>query len=64
MTAGEDDVEQQPDDAALLRRRLLAMGGVLVEVTSDETDHGWGESREPDAGDARLRREVPPHHGG
>lgn len=47
--------------------RLRAMGSVLRDVTSDETDDGWGQSPGPaDAGasDAALRREVPPHHGG
>jgi hypothetical protein len=32
-------------------------------VTSDEQEIGWGEVPEPDDDD-RLRREVPPHHGG
>lgn len=48
------------------RRRLLVMGGVLGDVTRDETDEGWGSS--PDgaahAAEEQLRRDVPPHHGG
>ena len=68
MTA-EDDVPVKACAAASdRRRRLLAMGGALAETTSDETDQGWGEGSAADAReratDARLRREVPPHHGG
>lgn len=43
----------------------------LPEQTSDDTDRGWGEGAGDAQGDAeesdddeRLRREVPPHHGG
>ncbi|MGN6245727.1 MAG: hypothetical protein ACTHQ3_18915 [Motilibacteraceae bacterium] len=35
---------------------------LLPDRTRDERDEGWGE-RESD-NDERLRREVPPHHGG
>jgi hypothetical protein len=42
------------------------------EQTSDDTDRGWGEgagdaqggAEESADDDERLRREVPPHHGG
>lgn len=68
---GEGPAEEAAPDGSRgseLRHRLLAMGGVLSEVTSDDTDHGWGDVTPPDAEDraseARLRRDVPPHHGG
>lgn len=37
---------------------------VLPDRTSDETDVGWGEDREPSADDdvRRLTDELPPHH--
>ena len=63
MTSSEDapseDVQPSPDRAAQLR----AMGAVLRNVTTDETEEGWGH-KSPDAFDAALRRDVPPHHGG
>lgn len=45
---------------------------LLPEQTSDDTDRGWGEgvgesgevAEESADDDERLRREVPPHHGG
>lgn len=69
MTGAEGgDAQDLAGDAVRDRRRLLAMGGVLAEVTNDETDEGWGDAEEPGAGDlatdARLRHDVPPHHGG
>ncbi len=63
MTSSEDaaseDVEPSPDRTAQLR----AMGAVLRDVTTDETEEGWGQPS-PDSSDASLRRDVPPHHGG
>jgi hypothetical protein len=36
---------------------------LVPEDSSDEDETGWGDR--PDADDdERLRREVPPHHGG
>jgi hypothetical protein len=44
------------------RRRLDAVfGDVLPETTSDERDPGADER--PDAADAWLKAQVPPHHG-
>ncbi|MBA2551590.1 MAG: hypothetical protein H0V13_11165 [Nocardioidaceae bacterium] len=65
----EGDDGPDPGDATLdRRRRLLAMGSVPADEASDETDQGWGDGGDPRAADlaveARLRREVPPHHGG
>ena len=44
------------------RRAEQALGELLPDSTTDETDEGWseknGESRDDD-----LRRDVPPHHG-
>jgi hypothetical protein len=37
-------------------------GQVLPDHTRDEDATGWGEPAYDD--DERLRREVPPHHGG
>ena len=72
MTDGDDAREGRsnaatPDAATQRRRRLLAMGGVLGEVTGDESDQGWGDGAPGSAdraADAGLRREVPPHHSG
>jgi hypothetical protein len=67
------DQEPAPEDpdvaeAARIRAaRLRAMGGVLRDVSSDETPAGWGETAsgaDEGARDADLRRQVPPHHGG
>jgi len=38
------------------------MSESLPEQTSDDTDVGWGEQREPEDDDERLVNEVPPHH--
>jgi hypothetical protein len=56
--AGQDD--RRADERAA---RLRAMGHVLDEAGSDEeieTTSAPGQG----PGDAALRREVPPHHGG
>jgi hypothetical protein len=46
------------------RRRLAAVfGDVLPETTSDERGDGPAEADEG-RGDAWLRAQVPPHHGG
>ncbi|MFZ0324071.1 MAG: hypothetical protein WAN48_08075 [Actinomycetes bacterium] len=41
---------------------------ILPTTTSDEDAVGWGDAPvtddSQDADDERLRREVPPHHGG
>lgn len=36
-------------------------GQVLPERSRDEDATGWGDTEDDDE---RLRREVPPHHGG
>lgn len=54
----------EPDAAAAARARRERLdrvfGDVLPETTRDERD----PERAGDDGDDRLRREVPPHHGG
>ena len=35
---------------------------LLPEQTSDDSDHGWGDSPEPEHDDERLLREKPPHY--
>ncbi len=49
------------DDDAGRDRTADRLGGLMPDVTLDESASGWGD----DDGDAdgRLRREVPPHHG-
>jgi hypothetical protein len=37
-------------------------GRVLPERSRDEDATGWGDTEDDD--DERLRREMPPHHGG
>lgn len=38
---------------------------VLPDVSTDETDIGWGDlPDEPGGDDERILREVPPHHVG
>ncbi len=68
MTTDGDDAAEPGDATLIRRRRLLAMGAVLGDEASDETDQVWGEGGGRDAadqaGEARLRRDVPPHHGG
>ena len=46
------------------RRRRLAevFGDVLPDTTSDERDPG--DEDQVDRGDAWLKEQVPPHHGG
>jgi hypothetical protein len=44
-------------------------GDILPTTTSDEDETGWGEdlsehATQTDDDLERLRREVPPHHGG
>ncbi|MCD0450951.1 hypothetical protein LO762_17370 [Actinocorallia sp. API 0066] len=34
---------------------------VLPDVTSDERAEGWGDWRDDEGNDARLREDVPPH---
>jgi hypothetical protein len=47
------------------RKRRLAevFGDVLPDTTSDERDPGEQSGRD-DGGDAWLKEQVPPHHGG
>ena len=49
-----------------VRKRRLAeiFGDVLPETTSDERDDDPSRGPREDAGDAWLRSQVPPHHGG
>jgi len=46
-----------------VRRRTDRLGELLPPTTSDESAEGWGDTDDVDSDD-RLRREVPPHHGG
>jgi hypothetical protein len=46
-----------------VRRRTDRLGDLLPPTTSDESAEGWGDADDVDPDD-RLRREVPPHHGG
>jgi len=52
--------EPSADGADGCRARVF--GDVLPEGTRDERGDAWGERGDGD--DDRLRREVPPHHGG
>lgn len=60
-SAGSGD----PAQSAAQRRRRLAevFGDALPEQTSDDRDAD-GEPGSEAAGDAWLRAQVPPHHGG
>jgi hypothetical protein len=61
--ADRDGAEPTTANRRRIARRPASTGPVLPTVTDDERDVGWGEAPEPDD-DERLRREVPPHHGG
>ncbi len=64
MTASDPASDEEAKTSAELAERLRAMGAVLNEVTSDESDDGWAQSAGgSDTRDAELRRQVPPHHG-
>jgi hypothetical protein len=55
----------QPESEWARRRRLAAVfGDVLPETTSDEREQTAGESRPENSGEAWLKDQVPPHHGG
>ena len=56
----------RPGESGWERRRRLAavFGDALPETTSDERDPEPGADRAEDAGEAWLRSQVPPHHGG
>ncbi len=57
-----NDEPQRTESPEERRRRLATIfGDVLPETTSDEREPG--EPDREDAGDAWLRRQVPPHHG-
>ena len=58
----EDAPEAEPE---WQRRRRLAevFGAVLPDTTADERPQPTGEPDDSDGSDARLRAEVPPHHG-
>ena len=67
----DDDARERDEDrgAAWRRRRRLAevFGDSLPDTTSDERDPGERSSRGgrgESSGDAWLRAQVPPHHGG
>ena len=44
--------------------RPVPVQPVLPVVSSDETGEGWGDALDEQDDDARLLREVPPHHVG
>ena len=48
------------------RKRRLAevFGDVLPDTTADERDPAEGSASATERGDAWLRDQVPPHHGG
>lgn len=50
------------NEAARRRRAAELLGELMPDVTSDETDEGWGERREGSR-DEEFLRDVPPHHG-
>ncbi len=54
------------DETEWARRRRLAavFGDVLPESTSDDREPGQSGTPVDGAGDAWLRDQVPPHHGG
>ena len=60
MTARD---EPEPD---WQRKRRLAevFGDVLPDTTADERDSAEGSASATERGDAWLRDQVPPHHGG
>ncbi|MDF9716428.1 hypothetical protein [Nocardioides sp. ChNu-99] len=54
-----------PETPEQRRRRLAAVfGETLPEQTSDDRDDREGPGAGEAAGDAWLRAQVPPHHGG
>lgn len=62
MSAISDDSRPVETDWQRRRRLAAVFGDVLPETTSDERDPA-GPSDEP-AGEAWLKAQVPPHHGG
>ena len=61
---GSPDDADRVETAAERRARLdRVFGDVLPETTSDERGPGVRRGDEPDAGEAWLRAQVPPHHG-
>ena len=60
MSGPEPDQSGDPERAA----RLRSMGRILHEAGKDEELEFAPPTTGQDAGDALLRREVPPHHGG
>lgn len=64
MSDGADGSGAAPEPAWVRKRRLAEIfGDVLPETTKDERDDPGSDPRE-DAGDAWLKSQVPPHHGG
>jgi hypothetical protein len=58
-----DQPRRRETDWERRRRRAAIFGDVLPETTSDEREPSGDPGREG-AGDAWLRAQVPPHHGG
>jgi hypothetical protein len=58
-------VSRTPEETPAQRRARLdaVFGDVLPDTTSDEREPGSG-GEDQERGDARLRAQVPPHHGG
>ncbi len=62
--SGPAEPRRTPETAAQRRARLDAIfGDTMPDTTSDERDPGSGGD-EQQRGDAWLRAQVPPHHGG
>jgi hypothetical protein len=59
------DPETEPATEWERRKRLAEVfGDTLPETTSDERDPGGTASPGEDPGEAWLKSQVPPHHGG
>jgi hypothetical protein len=58
-------VSRTPEETPAQRRARLdaVFGDVLPDTTSDEREPGSG-GEDQERGDAWLRAQVPPHHGG
>jgi hypothetical protein len=60
---GAGDASDRRKQAERSRRRARIFGEVLPEATTDDQPDDPRKDAGLDAAEARLRREVPPHHG-
>lgn len=62
MSTPERPGEQEPEWKRKARLARI-FGDALPETTADERDEPSGDDPAASGNEARLRRDVPPHHG-